>query len=365
MKTTTLISALALTTTCGLIACANPAQAAPTQTPTSTTASYVAPNGLKASYRLYPSGTSNAGLLVYFDGDGQWGFDHPTDPYALGGSHGIVAQGQARGFDVLTVRTPSADKTWWTKCGPNADYMNALLNKAGLKYDHNKVWLTGYSGGAQFITQCYLPRYGNTLGDGGTVVFGGGGTPEIPAVPFSSELKKNFSMNWITGTDDVPENSDEGYGGLDEAQRGSAYYAKQGFETHTTYPKGIDHDELGGTFGTYIAQAIDATRTSPGPTQPTQPTQPTTPAKWTSKVISTSTSATINVTVPAETSGTMRVKTTSADGSYWYDDQKAIPGSTMTFRMGDPGDWLKPKTSYTYTISLNGKQMTTGSFTTK
>lgn len=324
---------------------------------------YTSPAGVSAKYHYFPSGNTDAGLLVYLDGDGQWGFDHPTAGYALGGSAGIVAAAQARGLDVLAVRTPASDGTWWRQCARNADYLKSLMTQAGLAYDQNRVWLTGYSGGAQFITQCYLPRASSTIGGGGSVVFGGGGAPTVSVTPATASFKKAFTMHWITGTDDTAARSSEGYDALKYAKAGARYYARQGYTTRTTWPTGIDHDEITGQFGNYIGKALDASGAPTTGSTPIPTPSPTTSA-WTTNVSVTSTYADVTVSVPATAAGKkVRVTAYGSDGSYWYDEASGAAGA-MTFRLGDPGDWLSTQTTYTYTVTVAGTQVARGSFRT-
>lgn len=239
------------------------AQAAPGQGRAGKEISFKASNGDSSTYRYYPANGSSDGLLVYLDGDGQWGYLNPSSSWALGGQHGIVAQANSRGFSVLAVKAPSADLKWWTRYQRKVLYFHELLQhvQRTIGYNNNNLVLTGYSGGAQFITQSYLPMKGNSIGGGGVIVFGGGGVPEVrkdEQVPFSANLKKNLWMCWVTGTDDTAANSPEGYDGLAEAMAGKRYYASQGFSTWSHWPEGVDHEEIGGQFGGYIGMILDS-----------------------------------------------------------------------------------------------------------
>ena len=69
----------------------------------------------------------------------------------------------------------------------------------------DNIWLAGYSGGSQFITQFYLPLHGDRLPGGGAVLFAGGGEPySVTPRPVSARQRAAFPMFWYTGAGDVP-----------------------------------------------------------------------------------------------------------------------------------------------------------------
>lgn len=340
---------------------------------------YTASNGASSNYHYYPSGVPGSGLVVYLDGDGQWGHNNPSSSYALGGSQGIVSQARARGLDVMSVHTPNRDKTWWTDCNRNAAYLQDLLTKVKSEKNINNsdVWITGFSGGAQFTTQCYLPKHANSITDGGTIVFGGGGKPYTTVTPFTPETKANLSLNWITGADDTAANSPERYDALWYAKDGAKWYRNAGFSTWEHYPAGVDHNDIGGQFGAYIGSVIDRDRAStPTPPPPTDPTPPTEPeptpdpdpsepapiTTWKTTVKVARDYADITVIVPSGAKNNTTVWIDGPNGTYWYEYIKGR--GTKTVRMGDPGDMLSPNTTYTYKVTNHGKTYATGKFTT-
>ena len=215
--------------------------------------------GVTSKFHVFPV-TAAKGILFYLDGDGQWAFDNASSSYALGGSNGIVEQARKRGYMTVAVRTPDRQgtPTWWEDGAKNSVYFDALRNEIGKQYPGAKEnWLTGYSGGAQFLTQSYLPQHPEAmLAGGGAVMMGGGGTPELKVKGFTKAQTDAFTMHWYTGAADIAANSDENYDALGEAKAGKAWYAKAGFRTSSSYPKGVDHD-LSGRFGSAIGTALD------------------------------------------------------------------------------------------------------------
>ena len=152
----------------------------------STPFTFTASNGSSSECRFYSAGAAKAGLVVYLDGDGQQlhdqdhDGDNPNFPGGLAGPGSIVEAALARGHDVLSVHTPSADGMWWhTDHNAKITYLNELLQHVRTTYGANTaaLWLVGYSGGSEFITRYFFPHRANDIETGGFLVFGGGDAP--------------------------------------------------------------------------------------------------------------------------------------------------------------------------------------------
>lgn len=255
--------------------------------------------GFTSKYHIDATGidlNKSIGLVVDFHGDGAYGFNNPNSSYSLGGTNGIRAV--AREYNMITVSalTPdraTGDLTWWWRGADYADYVYALINHIYSKYniDKSRVWLEGYSGGAQFITQYYLPEYGGSgqIENGGSVVFGGGddpsgGDPQHGTInPIPSSFKQNFRMFWGAGTADSADGT--GWeGGYKSAQDGYAWYGNQGFVNRTTYyPQGWCHStsntctSFESKFGTYLRQQLQSAYPNGIPSNPPSANDTTTP----------------------------------------------------------------------------------------
>lgn len=201
------------------------------------------------------------GVILVFPGDGAGELDPSGDPGFLAGGDGIIAQGTARGYLVVALRTPDHEAdTWWGERGAeNAQYVHEFLGALDRErpVDRRDVWLVGYSGGAQFVTQNYLPAYADDLEGGGAVLFGGGGAPTDEVDAFPTALHEDFPMFWYAGQDDLGVPDADPYSGLEEAEAGSAWYADAGFGTDASFPEGIGHD-LTGRFGIVLGERLDA-----------------------------------------------------------------------------------------------------------
>lgn len=239
---------------------------------------------LGSTYHIYGAGLSGigAGLVLHFDGDGVYGTLTPTDTYALAGNRGLIAVARAKGYALVSVKPPdtTGTVTWWEAGGRNADYVADLLVylRATYGFSPARTWLLGFSGGAQFISQNFVPEYGTSLlaGGGGAVIMGGGGT--YTGTPtFSAALKSNFAMHWRTGLLDDGTFVSDSYDALTDAQAGRTQYNGQGFATTTiSTPSGLGH-ELDASFGPVLDDVLPAlpgyalpytTPTTPGATRP-------------------------------------------------------------------------------------------------
>lgn len=206
------------------------------------------------------------GLVVYLDGDGQpfhseGNLDRgERSRGGLAGAGGVVEAASARGYDVVSVRAPGDDGTWWLEDQDGkVHYLEQALDYvvAGCGATTDRVWLVGYSGGSEFISQWFFPAYAERMAGGGFLLFGGGDAPEEKAV-FSSGAKERLRLNWVTGTRDVPANSLDGFDGSGHARNSLAYYRSAGFgHTWSEWPDD-DHGSITEKFGSYVGRVLDA-----------------------------------------------------------------------------------------------------------
>lgn len=346
--------------------------------------SFTARNGLTSQHHIYAAGIPQgkaAGLLLQFHGDGAYEFQNPNSSYSLGGSEGIVSQARKRGYITVPVLAPdrSGSVTWWESGSANADYVADLVNSLKGQYniESEDIWLVGFSGGAQFITQFYLPRHANQIDGGGSVVFGGGGSPRVTANAFAPDLVKDFPMHWYTGANDTV-----GFDALGAARAGANWYSGRDFKTNLESPAGVDHN-LSGRFGPVVARHLDdhvpntggapsaptpprATTPAPSPTtkaptaSPTpRPTPPGPISDWKHSVRANRTSVHLQVNIPSNVRRTtLRVEALNGRGhSYTYTTRTGERTLTIQNR-------LRPHTEYRYTVVADGRTVALGTFRT-
>lgn len=352
-------------------------------------ASWTDTAGTRSTYHLFTSGVTAgkvAGLVVYLDGDGMYGHDHPTSSWALGGSGGVPAKAAAYGYATLSVRTPdSASNTFWEKGKVNAAYVAALTRKISGDLGTNHVWFVGYSGGSQLITKFLLPAHAGQFTSGGAVITGGGGAPSSASATFDPAMQARFPLLWYTGSAD----NGGDYDALSDAKRGVAWYAARGFKTSRVEPAGVTHEALGTRFGGILAGELakypaptTSTQTTPTPT-PTTPTPttpaptPTTPAPtpttptptpstpntpsagWSATVTPSRYGVRLSVEAPATIRGRVTLTVKAASGRTRTDTEYAS-GSRVRLGVDD----LRSRTSYTYTVTFDGTTRASGGFST-
>ncbi len=226
--------------------------------------SFTASNGLRSQFHIYAAQIDPrkpVGLMIQFHGDGAYEFNNPNSTYFLGGPLGLRAEAAKRNMVLLVARTPDVEGsiTWWESGVANADYARDLIQSQALdRYDIDttRVWLVGYSGGAQFVTKFLLPKYSAMFGGGGAVIFGGGGRPSITVTPFAPSFVSRFPMHWYTGALDDGTCAGHTYNALGDAQGGSAYYGGLGFTATLETPAGMCHG-LSGRAGEVVGAQLD------------------------------------------------------------------------------------------------------------
>ncbi|WP_167147177.1 hypothetical protein [Actinomyces sp. ZJ308] len=209
------------------------------------------------------------GLVVYLDGDGQPFHSQggqsrgERSQGGLAGAGGVVEAAGARGYDVVSVRSPGDEGIWWLDDqDEKVRFLEEALDYVAAECGANteQVWLVGYSGGSEFISQWFFPAYAERMVGGGFLLFGGGDAPESGTSTFSDDVKGRLRLNWVTGTRDVPGDSVDGFDGIGHARNSLAYYRSAGFSrTWSEWPDD-DHGSITEKFGRYLGRVLDAAK---------------------------------------------------------------------------------------------------------
>lgn len=202
--------------------------------------------GTSSWYNVYGAHLSGkpSGLIVYLHGDGFGEFN----------SSSTVLEGYAataRRHHMLLVAPVTPDrttKTWW-KADSSTTWLVELLKEITHSHpiDTSKVWLAGYSGGAEEITNSLMTDHSDLFTGGGALMVGGGSLgPEVAfGLEPSDELKQGFHMMWLVGELDTPSRggSDGGFDAFNEAKRARARFIQAGMKKTTFIPlNGVDHN---------------------------------------------------------------------------------------------------------------------------
>ncbi|WP_051077985.1 hypothetical protein [Corynebacterium lubricantis] len=182
------------------------------------------------------------GLLVHLHGDGAAEFDSPNGFAACAAN--VAAQ-----HNLITVipHTPDTQQeTWWHQLSVNQHWLNALVDQLITDYDLDaeKIWWSGYSGGAEMISYSLLHANPDIV-TGGAIMFAGGGAPVDQDPTFEAHYQQTTPLYWVVGSNDDGTTSDDGFNAIRAVRRGSHWYEDQGFDNvHTEIVEGHDHYTL-------------------------------------------------------------------------------------------------------------------------
>ncbi|MDO4641326.1 MAG: hypothetical protein Q4A84_06450 [Neisseria sp.] len=220
-----------------------------------TTISFTGPSGQTSSYRIYgdhlEEDSAPYGLLVYLHGDGADEFDDAQ-------SKTLQAYADiARKHNLLMIAPKTPDRgslTWWKK-ESSPTYLSELLQEVYRRYpiDKSRIWLVGYSGGAETISYNLLTDHSNLFQGGGALLIGGGGFSNDTSFGLkpSSQLKQNFVLKWLIGEKDTDgqEEADPGFDALDAAKQAYRRYRNEGFSASLEIVPNVGHYNINREYG--------------------------------------------------------------------------------------------------------------------
>lgn len=204
--------------------------------------------GIASGYHVLADGVDPerpVGVVYHFHGDGGFEYDHPE--YAVSCMAEVARE---RNMLLVVLQTPDHDDpevTWWEERGRNAEWFRALVEqrlRADYPLDPERTWFTGYSGGAQFISQELLADHADLLPGGGAVMMGGGQRPNSdPATEPTAAQLEDLRLHWDVGRLDDGSDPAATFDALSAARDGYRWYTRWiGFEdTSLEVRRGIDH----------------------------------------------------------------------------------------------------------------------------
>ena len=156
---------------------------------------------------------------------------------------------------------PPLTYNWWVRARSNGRMVRALIEKIALAYkvDMSRVWLAGYSGGAEFLSYELLSHDIDWIRGGGATFIGGGGADGVPVrvrelAALNPSSHEHLLMSWHVGVLDgrspsgrrrMATSAEGSWSARIAAQEGSAFYESLGARTllqvtpgrgHTGYP---------------------------------------------------------------------------------------------------------------------------------
>lgn len=156
---------------------------------------------------------------------------------------------------------PPLTYNWWVRARSNGRMVRALIEEIALAYkvDMSRVWLAGYSGGAEFLSYELLSHDIEWIRGGGATFIGGGGADGVPVrvrelAALNPSSHAHLLMSWHVGVLDgrspsgrrrMATSSEGSWSARIAVQEGSAFYEGLGARTllqvtpgrgHTGYP---------------------------------------------------------------------------------------------------------------------------------
>ncbi|MGX0887930.1 LGFP repeat-containing protein [Kocuria rhizophila] len=209
--------------------------------------------GKTSAYHLYAEGIDRSkavGVVYYLGGDylkpqGSW-VGRPDGPEL----RAMAAEARKKNMVLVVPLSPDHDArgdgiTWWEDADGNGDWFRALqaslTSRHGL--DTSRVWLAGYSGGAEFITYELLADRQSWIRGGGATIIGGGGSYGMQSAPGAAV--RGLPLTWHVGSKDGPGSTNPPiWSALKAARAGQKRYAVDGFtRTRLSTLPGLDHED--------------------------------------------------------------------------------------------------------------------------
>ena len=156
---------------------------------------------------------------------------------------------------------PPLTYNWWVRARSNGRMVRALIEEIAMAYkvDMSRVWLAGYSGGAEFLSYELLSHDIEWIRGGGATFIGGGGADGVPVrvrerAALNPSSHAHLLMSWHVGVLDgrspsgrrrMATSSEGSWSARIAVQEGSAFYEGLGARTllqvtpgrgHTGYP---------------------------------------------------------------------------------------------------------------------------------
>ncbi|MDO4919847.1 hypothetical protein [Kocuria sp.] len=209
--------------------------------------------GRTSTYHVYADGidpTRAVGVVYYLGGDYRGASETwVRDP---GNPHLKAMAKTARSKNMVLVVPVSPDRdasgdgiTWWEDADGNGDWFRALQASLTSRYglDTSRVWLAGYSGGAEFITYELLADRQGWIRGGGATIIGGGGSSGMQTTPGAGV--RALPLRWHVGSvDTAGDTTPAVWSARKAATAGQKRYAKDGFtRTSLSVLPGLHHTE--------------------------------------------------------------------------------------------------------------------------
>lgn len=192
------------------------------------------------------SGSGPHPLVIHLHGDG---YEEYTQ-YNSGTANSTASKYAKVAVDnealFILPRTPdTGNQTWWSMTS-STTWLVALIKDLKAKYniDERRIFISGYSGGAEEVTYNLACDYHTLFKGGGSMLLGGGGAEGLTGFTGTpaADIKSDFLMRWWYGeTDNGVLPSDTTIDAISASAEGEAWYKTRGFNTGRTMIPGVNH----------------------------------------------------------------------------------------------------------------------------
>lgn len=206
---------------------------------------------VSSSYHRYAAHLQGDGpypLVIHLHGDGAYEYENPntwTSPQYMDIARSI----NGLGIIPLTPDISSGFQRWWEGYEPTYWLVDLIAElKRTYNIDENRMFISGFSGGAVVTTVNLVADWPEIFAGGGAMMLGGGGA-YTTGTPVPAGLQDQFLMRWHVGDSDEGYNddgsiADDGYDAISAAQAGELKYRQDGWNTAIELiPGGTDHLE--------------------------------------------------------------------------------------------------------------------------
>ena len=185
-------------------------------------------------------------LVVHLHGDGYEEVTNYGNNVTTSVAYGYEKTATDAGALFVMPRTPdTTNQTWYDKATSTTWLVNLIkMIKAQYNVDEQRIFISGYSGGAEELSYNLICDYHTLFQGGGAMMLGGGGANGLTGftgVP-SQKVKDDFLLRWWYGEKDngVPP-SDTSIDAVTVSAGGQKWYQDRGFNTARTMIPGKNH----------------------------------------------------------------------------------------------------------------------------
>lgn len=226
------------------------------------------------------SGDGPFPLVLHLHGDGYQEYTNMADGVTTSVAYEYEKIAKNNGALFVLPRTPDTTNGTWYTLASSGNWLASYINwlKGQYNIDLNRVFVSGFSGGAESITYTLYADHSNIWTGGAAMILGGGGASGLSfGVTPTAAFKEKQLMRWFVGENDVAGATEPAtWSAKDAATEGEAFYRNAGFDTALTIIPGKAHNDSEPLGPGYLNDVIGLSNTKLGYVAPAPEPEPTT-----------------------------------------------------------------------------------------